>query len=68
MARGERLEAALQECMRQTQESARTLERHNAEPAGRAQRLETTGVQRRSPPLMKCPEAVSRGEQLSMRL
>ena len=50
---------------RQTQESARAPERHNAEPAGRAQRLETTGVQRSSPPLIKCPEAVSRGEQLS---
>ena len=49
-------------CRRQTQESARTLEGHNAEPAGRAQRLETTGVQRSSPPLMKYPEAVSRGE------
>ena len=44
MARGERLEAALQECRRQTQESARAPEGHNAEPAGRAQRLETTGV------------------------
>ena len=57
---------ALQECRRQTQESARTLEGHNAEPAGRARRLETAGVQRSSPPLMKCPEAVSRGEQLSI--
>ena len=44
MARGERLEAALQECRRQTQESARAPEGHNAEPVGRAQRLETTGV------------------------
>ncbi len=54
---------------RQTQESARAPERHNAEPAGRAQRLaqETTGVQRSSPPLIKCPEAVSRGEQLSIQ-
>ena len=44
MARGERLEAVLQECRRQMQESARAPEGHNAEPAGRAQRLETTGV------------------------
>jgi len=50
---------------RQTQESARAPERHNAEPAGRAQGLDTTGVQRSPPPLIKCPEAVSRGEQLS---
>ena len=34
----------VQECRRQTQESARAPEGHNAEPAGRAQRLETTGV------------------------
>ena len=68
LARGERFRgrvAGVQDG--QTQESARAPEGHNAEPAGRAQRLETTGVQRIPPPLIKCPEAVSRGEQLSIQ-
>ena len=70
IARRERLEAELLE-RRPKQEVSRALEGNAVERAWRAEGLETAGVQRSPPPIVRCPDAMpspdsdSRGEQLN---